>query len=314
MANQTILEDIETGGLILQVNTKRTAGDPFILPAALATLVQTRLDDATSANAAATLIEGDTVGASVLRAQSLGRLGELERNGYNYIKSIPSEDLSDDDRAEVFTAYGWTGGLLGDMESPDRIVTLAGNVAIVGTATTVPAAGKYPATLATRIANWLTTYKAASLVANGGDRQVVYQARNDAGKLLGYINSRVRYFYCTASDETDSTPELARIGMQPKRDPGEAESQPHPDAPGTATFHAAARELTIPEMPKHGTFLRAYRQPAGGPETIAGVSTDTTVSVVGFVPLTPGVVYEVWIVPANSRGEGPASNKISFTA
>ena len=33
---------------------------------------------------------------------------------------------------------------------------------------------------------------------------------------------------------------------------------------GTATFNAATRELTIPEMPDHGSFIRAYRQAAGG--------------------------------------------------
>jgi len=67
-------------------------------------------------------------------------------------------------------------------------------------------------------------------------------------------------------------------------------------------------------MPAHTSFLRAKRQPAGGPETDAGVSNDTTVSVVGIAPLTPGVSYQVWVVGVNSRGEGPESNKITFTA
>ncbi|HEY5073787.1 MAG TPA: fibronectin type III domain-containing protein, partial [Pyrinomonadaceae bacterium] len=87
-----------------------------------------------------------------------------------------------------------------------------------------------------------------------------------------------------------------------------------PDAPGTATFNAATRELTIPAMPGHTSFLRAKRQPAGGPESDAGVSNDTTVSVVGISPLTPGVSYQVWVVGVNSRGEGPESNKITFVA
>ena len=76
----------------------------------------------------------------------------------------------------------------------------------------------------------------------------------------------------------------------------------------------ATRELTIPALPAHATFLRSKRQPAGGPETDAGVSSTTTVSVVGISPLTPGVSYSVWVVGVNSRGEGPASNKITFTA
>jgi hypothetical protein len=70
----------------------------------------------------------------------------------------------------------------------------------------------------------------------------------------------------------------------------------------------------IPALPAHASFLRSKRQPAGGPETDAGVSNDTTVSVVQLGPLTPGVSYSVWVVDVNSRGEGPESNKITFTA
>lgn len=124
----------------------------------------------------------------------------------------------------------------------------------------------------------------------------------------------MRLFYCSASDDGEKTPELAKINMQPKRLPGDAQPQPLPDAPGTATFNAATRQLTIPAMPDHTSFLRSKRQPAGGPETDAGVSNDTTVSVVDFTPLTPGVSYQVWVVGVNSRGEGPASNKVTFVA
>jgi Fibronectin type III domain len=62
------------------------------------------------------------------------------------------------------------------------------------------------------------------------------------------------------------------------------------------------------------TFIRACRQPAGGPAEDGGVSNTTTVSVVDFTPLTPGVTYTVWVVGVNSSGEGPISNKITFTA
>ena len=67
-------------------------------------------------------------------------------------------------------------------------------------------------------------------------------------------------------------------------------------------------------MPAHTSFLRSKRRPAGGPVTDAGVSNTPTVSVVGIAPLTPGVSYQVWVVGVNSRGEGPESNKITFTA
>jgi hypothetical protein len=64
----------------------------------------------------------------------------------------------------------------------------------------------------------------------------------------------------------------------------------------------------------HATFLRSFRQPAGGPETAGGVSATAIFSVVGFTPLTPGVTYQLWVAGGNSRGDGPPSNKISFTA
>ena len=314
MADQSILEDIETGELIIQVDAGRPAGDPFKLPADLHTLVQTRLTDTITKNAAATMAEGSTAGASVLRSQALTRLNELLHNAYNHIGAIPSDDLSEADRAHVYTAYGWAGGVLGDLQSTVRVEQLA-NLASSATAdASVPAAGKYPAGLVTRIANWLATFDAASLIATGGNRQVLIAQRNAAGELLHAVISRVRLFYGSASDDGDQTPELAKIGMQPRRDPGDAQPLPAPDAPGTATFNPATRELTIPAMPNHATFLRCYRQPAGGPETVAGVSNTTTVSAVGFVPLTPGVTYDAWVVGANSRGEGPASNRITFTA
>gem|GEM_PF-3820609 len=59
---------------------------------------------------------------------------------------------------------------------------------------------------------------------------------------------------------------------------------------------------------------RTSSGPAGGAATVAGVSSTATVSVVGISPLSPGVNYQAWVVGVNSRGEGPASNKLSFTA
>ena len=46
----------------------------------------------------------------------------------------------------------------------------------------------------------------------------------------------------------------------------------------------------------------------------AGVSTGTTVSVVAYAPLTPGVSYEVWLAGHNSRGDGAESARVTFVA
>ena len=129
----------------------------------------------------------------------------------------------------------------------------------------------------------------------------------------GAVGSR-RFFYCSASDDEDQTPELAKIGKQPRRDKGAAESQPLPGAPGVATFDAAAKTLSVPAMPEHATTLWAYRKVAGGVAELAGTSTGITVSVVALGQLTPGVTYKLWVAGHNSQGDGPESNHVSHTA
>jgi hypothetical protein len=313
MADRRTLNAIETAELILQVDAARTAGDPFKLSATLNTLATTRLADTKGKNAAATLMGASTVGASEQRKQALGRLGELVRNGFNAIGAVPSEDITDAERLHAYTAYGWDGGKIGDIDIA-RTESLA-NLAVTATADAgVPTAGKYPATLVSRISNWLAIYDAASLLATGGSRQTLIQARDASRDQLEDTNSRVRLFYCSASDDGERTPELAKINMQPKRAPGDAQPQPSPAVPGTATFDPATRLLSIPVMPNHASFIRAYRQVTGGTAEAAGVSAANIVSVVDFSPLTPGASYQLWVVGVNSRGEGPASNKISFTA
>ncbi len=314
MADSATLDAIETAELILQVDAARAAADPFKLPATLQSLVTARLTACKGKNAAATLMEGSTVGASQQRQQAFDKLSDLLHSGYNFIASVPSDDITDAERAQVFASYGWESGLIGDMSSPGRVEALA-NAAISATADPgVPAQGKYAATLVSRITNWLGVFDAASAIANGGSRQVLIQQRNDARDQLAQADSRVRLAYCSASDDGESTPELAKIGMQPRRAPGDAQPQPLPAAPGAASYNNVTRELTIPAEPEHATFIRAYRQPAGGAAVVAGVSSTTSVSVVGISPLTPGVSYQAWVVGVNSRGEGPESNKITFTA
>jgi hypothetical protein len=314
MADQETIDAIENGELILMVNGARLAGDLFILTGPIQTVVTTRLSDTRAKNAAVTMIGAATIGASAQQQQALDKLADLLRNGHSGIGAIASDDITDAQRAQVYEAYGWEGGLIGDLKTASRIETLGNLAATVATDATVPAVGKYAATLVTRITNWLAIYNAASVLATGGDRQTLIQQRNDARDLLLAAISRVRHFYCAASDDIESTPELAKIGMQPKRAPGDAQPQPLPDAPGAASFDAATRQLTIPALPAHATFIRAYRKPAGGAVESAGVSNSASVSVVGITPLTPGVTYTLWVVGENSRGQGPESNHVTFTA
>jgi hypothetical protein len=119
-------------------------------------------------------------------------------------------------------------------------------------------------------------------------------------------NERVRLYYGSCSDLREKTPELAKIGFQPKRDAGEAQEQPEPGTPGPVTYDAATQTLSVAVKPANSTTIRAYRQPLGGVAELAGSSPTTTVSVVQFGPLTPGVTYDLWLVGhTQSAGEGP---------
>jgi hypothetical protein len=58
---------------------------------------------------------------------------------------------------------------------------------------------------------------------------------------------------------------------------------------GPQTAKPGTRELSIPAMPEHASFIPSKRQLVGGSVTDAGVSNSPTVSVVGIAPLTPGL-------------------------
>jgi hypothetical protein len=148
-------------------------------------------------------------------------------------------------------------------------------------------------------------------LATGGSAQAATAARNVALVDLNSSNERVRHFYCSCSDLREKTPELARIGFQPRRDAGDAEAPPDPGTPAAASYNATTQSLSVASMPEHTTTLRAYRQPAGGAPEVAGSSPTTSVSVVQFSPLTAGVTYQFWLVGVNAQGEGPQSNHVT---
>ncbi|MBS0660983.1 MAG: hypothetical protein JSR82_22410 [Verrucomicrobia bacterium] len=47
---------------------------------------------------------------------------------------------------------------------------------------------------------------------------------------------RVRFFYCSASRDADQTPELARIGYQPRREGLRPAEEDQPAAPASPTI------------------------------------------------------------------------------
>ncbi|MEN9576845.1 MAG: hypothetical protein RL514_4700 [Verrucomicrobiota bacterium] len=311
MPNEASLAEIETAELILDVDDGRVPTDTFKLPTYLRTLVVTRLADLRTKDAATLITEGGRAGAQINVRTALDTLNVLLHDGYNFIKGIGSYAITAADRAAVFTAYGWVSGELGEFTDA-RIESLARQAADA-TPGIANAAHRYPTALLDLIAAQLVIVNQHQTAATGGTAQTATDLRDKALKLLETANDRVRFHYCSASDDKDQTPELAKIGKQPRRDKGAA-SGPVPGAPGAATFDAAAKTLSVPAMPEGATTLRAYRKAAGGEPELAGTSTGTTVSVVGSGPLTVGVTYELWVAGHNAQGDGPESNHVSHTA
>jgi hypothetical protein len=312
MPNEASLAEIETAELIVAVDAGRAPTDTFKLPAYLLALVIARLADLRTKDAATLVTEGGRVGGQINVRTALDTLNGLLHDGYNFIKGLPSYSISAADRATVFTTYGWVSGELGDF-SDARIESLARQAADATPGIANPA-HRYPQALLDLIAAQLTILNNSQTAATGGTAQTATEARDIALELLRTANDRVRFHYCSASDDEDQTTELARIGKQARRDRGEAGAQPLPGAPGTATFDAAALTLSVPALPEGATTLRAYRKATGGEAELAGTSTGTTVSVVGLGPLTPGVTYELWVAGHNSQGDGPESNHVNHTA
>lgn len=312
MDNQQVSVQINIGELIQAVDNLRLPGDLFKLPVWRRTLLDTRLADLKAKHAATASSEGGTLGSSTEARAALDNLLMYWRDGYNIIRGIPSYQITDAQRLSVLTSYGWEGGLIGDF-TDSRVEYLA-NQAMFVTPQIATVAHRYPVQLIGLIEDQLLILNANQPIATGGLSQMATAARVEALTLMEAVTSRVRFYYCCASDERESTPELARIGFQPKRGPGEAETQLLPDAPGPVTYDAIARTLLVNALIAHATFYRAFRQPAGGQPELAGESDTTTVSVVQFSPLTPGVTYEFWLVGVNSRGEGPESNHITHVA
>ena len=312
MPNQQSLEQVELAELTQTVDDGRVTGEPFKLAAALRTLLDTRLTDLQAKDSATLTSAGSRAAASANVRGALDQLQKLLRDGYNFIQGLGSFAVTDGERIGLFISYGWESGLVGDFNDA-RIESLA-NQAITVTPTIADATHRYPAALLTLITAQLAIVNTNQPRATGGSAQGATAARDAALVLLQVVNARVRFFYCSASDETDQSAELVSIGRQPRRDAGAAAAQPLPAAPGPATFDAVALSLTVSALPDHATTLRAFRRPAGGTAELASTSGTTTVSLTDLGPLTTGVTYEFWLVGHNSQGNGPQSNHVSHVA
>ena len=321
MMNLRALLALERLDLAFAVDSGRAGGDPFKFNGTLQGLVNGRRIDLATKLAASSLAEGDRAGASLTCRMCFERLEVLERAGFRYLDGLLPDSIADlalgngpfiadPVRLQIMESYGYEGGIAG-VFTDARTEALAKQAAIAGLLVRGNPNWNYPADLLSAIAISLSTLEAYQPLATGGSRQVATQVANAAMEAAEDAMARVRGYYISASDDGDRTPELARIGLQPRRLPGEASSGTTPDAPGTAVLDLVAKTLTIPALPANSSSIRAYRQPNGGARELCGVSLTPTVSLVMASPLDPGITYEVGVVGVLADHEGPESNRVT---
>lgn len=120
------------------------------------------------------------------------------------------------------------------MQSKDRMLKLA-RLAISATPSVLPIEARYPADLLLEIQKELDILQEAEPGAQIGNRSTATKEKYDALQKLSRVISRVRGYYVSASDDIDRTPELARLGLNPRRATGQrripAEQPPVSPAP-----------------------------------------------------------------------------------
>jgi hypothetical protein len=217
MPNADSLAAIAQLNLIQTVDDGRAATETFKLTAWLRT--QLDLDTAAleKADADTALTESDRAGGSAAARGALTKLEDYVKEGFKFIDAIRAAKITDAQRLEVFTAYGWAGGKIGRFNDA-RVIGLS-RLAVLPHAD-LSADFRYPSDLVTDITAQLAILDANVVAATGGNREVATKVRDAKLDAANVTLARVRFYYCSASTDTDQTPELAKINFQPRRDSG----------------------------------------------------------------------------------------------
>ena len=216
-----VAEDIaQTAERILEVDRLRAKDDSFLLTVMLHALVEDRLGIFRDAYMQQKSASGQRMGNSELANQSIGRLTERLREGYRFLSALPAFRVPSDKKLSAMHSYGWNGGKVGKLQSKDRVLSLA-KLALSVTPTVLPADARYPADLLAEIEKELNILKDAEPGAQIGVRSSATKAKTKALKDLTLAVGRVRAFYISASDDMDKSPELAKIGLNPRQATGQ---------------------------------------------------------------------------------------------
>ena len=297
---------------ILRVNANTGSYERRKLVSWLETDCSSALAAARTTYSAFRFASGDLGGARLTVATTRPKVADLVRNAHSDINAIPNDDVPPADKLDALISLGFEQGELGNLLDPVHLKSLAQQ--IVDENGNLPVAVRVRASIVNRLTNWLGILNAAELLAGEGSRETITEAKDTARDFLMAVRGQVRLYVASTHPDGERAKVLALYNFQPQRDPGEAQSLPLPAAPGTAAFNGGTRLLTIPDLPEHATSIVAWRQVAGAEPEQCGISDTNEVSVADVSPLVPGVTYTLWVTGHNSRGDGPASNKITFTA
>ena len=221
MPNKESATAVDQLALIIRIDDKRAGDDPFKLPVFLRADATADFETLTDLDQATAPAEGDRSAASARRQRALAELERQLRGGFRFLDNIDEEEISDAERTKALEAYGWKGAKIGTvLDSQDKLLTNARLAIAIGSEEVPNAAHRYPEARLRRIQTQLQIAESSQDVATGGERQETTKLRDDALAVAATTISRVRFYYCCASRDSDETTELKRIGYQPRRAPG----------------------------------------------------------------------------------------------
>ena len=321
MADNTIQEAILHGDLIVSVNTTLAPYNTRKLPPWLEGPIIATIGGARAAHSALQLAAGDVAGASGRVKTADERLAAIVRTVNAHFFGIPladpgvapDADTTDlDERMDALVSMGFEQGELGDLTSRTNVLRIVD--AIIANNAAMRPLLRVPTATISRLTNWRGVLVANVNIANGGSREPLTTAKDDALDALEKLIARVRLYIAAASPLGEYDSALALYDFQVKRAWGEAQPQPKPGAIGAMTFDGATRIGSVAALPENASMVVGWRQILGGEPELAGQSDTGSVNFAEVGPFIPNGDYTLWMTGKNGAGYGPESNKVSWKA